>query len=662
MNIRINNRSTGTAGLAAIILFFLTVAVVLTLAATPPAYAYDSEELAFLTLINDYRQANGVPPLTMSNSLYNASEWFSNDMAVYNYFPYNHVSRDGRTFSQRIRDAGYYYNTWLGENIAAGYVTAAQVFEGWRDSPGHNANMLNANYRAIGIGRAYNAGSYYGWYWTTDFGGVSEDNTPPSVSIPYPTGDTRVSGTVEFTANATDNAGIAQVSLYIDDVLVATDTTAPYSYSWDTTAASPGGHTLKAVATDPSGFSAQATLAVTVDNFTPTHRYLFTWYDQSSADWHDWVMLANPAGGAGAARASVKVGATTYADREMAAGAPANAPAFPGLVGGPVTVNSTQALIASQRVIYRNSFNEIPAVPVSELEPTYYFTWYDSNAAGGMRGNWILIGNQGSQTANVEVYIGGELKGTYSVAPGDRITPSWANLRTGPVKVTSTNNQPLIVSQRVLYKDSFNEVLGVPASRLTSEYLFSWYDFRAENNMRGNWVLISNQDTGDAEVEVYVAGQLMGTYTVPEGTTATPQFPGVMGGPVRVVSTNGKQLMISQRVLYKDSFEEVQGATAADAATELWFTWYDSKRANYMGGNWILVANQGSVDAQVEVYIDNVLKQQTTIPVGGNLPVTFSETMGGPVRVVSTNGQPLLASQRVLYKDSFNEILGMQLR
>lgn len=662
MNMPINNRYSATARHAAIFLFLLTAAIILVLVVTPPAHAYDSEELEFLTLINNYRQANGVPPLTMSNSLSNASEWFSNDMAAYNYFPSNHVSRDGRTFSQRIHDAGYTYNTWLGENIAAGYVTAAQVFEGWRNSPGHNANMLSANYRAIGIGRAYNAGSYYGWYWATDFGGVSEDNTPPSVSIPYPTGDARVSGTVDFTANATDNNGIAQVGLYIDDVLVATDTTWPFSYSWDTTAAAPGSHTLKAVVLDTAGLSAQSTLAVTVDNFTPSDRYLFTWYDQSTADWRNWVLMANPTSGAGTARASVKVDTTTYADREMAVGAPANAPSFPGLIGGPVTIGSTQPLIASQRVLYKNSFNEIPAVPEGALESTYYFTWYDSNATWGMKGNWILIGNQGSQTANVEVYIGGVLKGTYSVAPGDQATPSYPNTTDGPVKVISTNNQPLIVSQRVIYKDSFNEVLGVPASRLTSEYMFSWYDFRAENFMRGNWVLVSNQDTGSANVEVYIAGQLMGTYTIPEGGSIAPQYPGVIGGPVRVVSTNGKRLMVSQRVLFKDSFEEVQGATAVDAATDLWFTWYDSKRANYMGGNWILIANRGGAAADVSVYIDSALVQQATIPVGGNLPLAYNETIGGPVRVVSNNGQPLLSSQRVLYKDSFNEVLGMQLQ
>jgi uncharacterized protein YkwD len=131
----------------------------------------DSEERAFLTLINNYRAQNGLAPLALSYSLTRASAWKSNDMGANRYFAHDDLSR---TWVDRIRDCGYGYNTWLGENIAAGFSTAQSVFDAWRNSPGHNANMLSANYTAIGIGRVYVAGSPYGWYWTTDFGGASD--------------------------------------------------------------------------------------------------------------------------------------------------------------------------------------------------------------------------------------------------------------------------------------------------------------------------------------------------------------------------------------------------------------------------------------------------------------------------------------------------------
>lgn len=625
----------------------------------PTAFAYESEELAFLTLINNYRQSHGLPPLTMSVSLYNASEGHSCDMGSRGYFSHN--TPEGVTPWTRIRNAGYLYNTYLGENIAAGYSTAQSVFNAWAASSGHNANMLSGNYRAIGIGRCYVGGSPYGYYWTTDFGGVSEDATPPSVSVPYPTGFSLVSGIIVFKANASDNVAVTKVDMYIDGQLVYSDPTAPYIYVWSTLGLS-GTHTLSAVAYDTAGLRSQADTQITIDNYTATNNYLFTWYDQSTSDWRDWVMMVNPSSGYGTARTSTLVGSYTYADREMAVGAPPEAPQFPGVVGGPVIVGSTQPLLSSQRVIYKRSFNEVQSVPHTGLESTYYFTWYDSNPAAGVGGDWILIGNQGTIDANVDVYIGGSLMGSYVVPANGRITPSYANITDGPVKVICTNGQPLMVSQRVIYKTSFNEVLGVPESKLGPEYNFTWYDSKPENGMVGNWILISNQDTGDASVDVYIGAEKMGSYTVPQGGRIEPFFEDVMAGPVKVTSTNGKRLLVSQRILFKEGFEEFQGLTPSDFGTDLCFTWYDSQPANGMYGNWIIVANQGSATANVDIYVAGSLLRHMDLLEGENVPVFFSNTMGGPVRVVSTNGQPLLATQRVIFLNSMNEIGGMQLR
>lgn len=131
----------------------------------------DSEEQAFLVLINNYRAQNSLGPLTASYMVTKAAAWKSKDLGTNNYFTHDDLTR---TWVQRIRDCNYGFNTYMGENIAAGYTTAASVFAGWQSSPGHNANMLGANYTTIGIGRHYVSGSTYGWYWTTDFGGFSD--------------------------------------------------------------------------------------------------------------------------------------------------------------------------------------------------------------------------------------------------------------------------------------------------------------------------------------------------------------------------------------------------------------------------------------------------------------------------------------------------------
>jgi Big-like domain-containing protein len=79
------------------------------------------------------------------------------------------------------------------------------------------------------------------------------DNTPPTVRITSPASGATVSGTITVTATASDNRGVAGVQFFLDGVLGADDTTAPYSISWNTATAGNGSHTLTAVARDAAG-------------------------------------------------------------------------------------------------------------------------------------------------------------------------------------------------------------------------------------------------------------------------------------------------------------------------------------------------------------------------------------------------------------------------
>lgn len=125
-------------------------------------------ESQFLSLINQYRQSNGLGTLSRNSALDTASRLHSKDMAVNGYF--SHTSLDGRSPWTRMAQAGYSCNGAKGENIAAGYSSAQAAFNAWKNSPGHNENMLSPNYNAIGIGVYYDANSPYRYYWTTDFG------------------------------------------------------------------------------------------------------------------------------------------------------------------------------------------------------------------------------------------------------------------------------------------------------------------------------------------------------------------------------------------------------------------------------------------------------------------------------------------------------------
>jgi len=98
------------------------------------------------------------------------------------------------------------------------------------------------------------------------------DTTPPTVLMTAPANGATVSGTVTVSANATDNVAVASVQFQLDGAnLGAATTTAPYNFSWDSTKAANGSHTLQAVAKDTSNNSAtSAAVTLTVSNVPDT--------------------------------------------------------------------------------------------------------------------------------------------------------------------------------------------------------------------------------------------------------------------------------------------------------------------------------------------------------------------------------------------------------
>ncbi len=191
------------------------------------AQTLDSEQSAFLTLINNFRAQNGVGPLKVSATLQTSSQWMSNDMATKNYF--SHTDSLGRDPFTRMTAFGYTYSP-EGENIAAGNANAQDTLNQWitacdADSTGactyaHKKNMLYVGYAAIGIGRVYSATSPYGWYWTTDFGGYVDKPLNPVTPNSAPTADSispnSGSGSAQvFSAVFSDANGYADISTAI---------------------------------------------------------------------------------------------------------------------------------------------------------------------------------------------------------------------------------------------------------------------------------------------------------------------------------------------------------------------------------------------------------------------------------------------------------------
>lgn len=175
---------------ALVLILALAVLLAATVLGANSAFAnpYDSEEVQFLQLINQYRQNNGLKPLLLSDMLTVPSERHNEDMAKYDFFAHDTAASSyypaGARPWDRMAAEGYDYNTYRGENLAVGYETAEEAFEAWRLSPSHNQAMLDGNYKVVGVARLYSPGSEYEWYWTTDFGGVVDPTSHTAGGAP----------------------------------------------------------------------------------------------------------------------------------------------------------------------------------------------------------------------------------------------------------------------------------------------------------------------------------------------------------------------------------------------------------------------------------------------------------------------------------------------
>ncbi|MFD3326040.1 CAP domain-containing protein [Streptomyces sp. NPDC058701] len=131
--------------------------------APAPADGHSAEEAAVVALVNQARAQAGCGPVRANPPLAALAGAFSKDMAVRGFF--DHTDPDGDTPWDRASQAGL--SGLGGENIARGQGDAASVMNSWMNSPGHKANILNCEFRTLGVGAHFASG---GPWWTQDFG------------------------------------------------------------------------------------------------------------------------------------------------------------------------------------------------------------------------------------------------------------------------------------------------------------------------------------------------------------------------------------------------------------------------------------------------------------------------------------------------------------
>lgn len=129
-------------------------------------------EYEVIRLVNVERAKVNLPPLEVSFELSEIARQRSVDMA--NGWPFSHyLDNKGNYISEGIalkmmKDRNLKY-AWAGENIAAGPDTPQDVVNAWMNSPSHSANILRAEFTAIGVGFTNDTTTIYDTYWTQIF-------------------------------------------------------------------------------------------------------------------------------------------------------------------------------------------------------------------------------------------------------------------------------------------------------------------------------------------------------------------------------------------------------------------------------------------------------------------------------------------------------------
>ncbi len=139
--------------------------------------------------VNAARKRAGLPPLTPDPRLDQAAERHAEDMLARSYFA--HQAPDGTTVRERTRAAGYAWRA-VGENIALGQMSVAEVMDSWLESREHRENILDRDFTQLGVGLTLGRDAKTGEYrtlWVQCFGRPQEASLEPrSGQIrPHPT-------------------------------------------------------------------------------------------------------------------------------------------------------------------------------------------------------------------------------------------------------------------------------------------------------------------------------------------------------------------------------------------------------------------------------------------------------------------------------------------
>ena len=274
------------------------------------------------------------------------------------------------------------------------------------------------------------------------------DNTPPAAGITAPNNGALLTGSaVMISANASDSSGLQKVDFYYDsNILIGTDTSAPFTINWNTSAVPSGDHTLYAVATDTAGNSgASSPVSVTLDNLPPV------------------VAVSNPSNGA----------------------------AITGIVN--LAVNATDAVGVQKIEYYRDS----SVLLGTSLSAPFGLSWDSTTVTEGSHNLFAvatdLAGNTAT-SATISVNVDRTLPAVSLAAPSSNAVVTGTS-----VTVSSTASDNTGISRVDFYRDS-NVLLGTDN---TAPYGISW-DTTSTTNGSHTLIAVATDLAGNTKTSAAV--------------------------------------------------------------------------------------------------------------------------------------------------------------
>ena len=118
-------------------------------------------------MINTYRASKGLKPLKLNIKLIEAARNHAKDLASHDRI--SHYGSDGSDPLVRVQRTGYPVHL-AAENVGTGQISLAEVFKGWKKSPGHNENLLLKDAREMGMALIIDPNTEYKTFWTLVLG------------------------------------------------------------------------------------------------------------------------------------------------------------------------------------------------------------------------------------------------------------------------------------------------------------------------------------------------------------------------------------------------------------------------------------------------------------------------------------------------------------